>query len=278
VSAPPSPPSPVEIRAALTHLTATNPTVREHAEEVLFGVLDQLSDDDDLRILDAAVHDGATNDTVMAQLLRAVDLDRLGHADDLLAVALAQPGSEFQDVLLEGMRDELPGSRARVKLLRKLATSGGARARKHAVIGLAAKRELPDETCAALAAAIHMGAPPLATYAELRVASLACGAARESALHDLAARVASGPLPVDPHDLEYLCASELDTDVQRASIAVLRQIARSRIQPMPVRAGAMDAAYLCDPDWDTLKAELRKDPDPAVDDAAGAAEAIEIYF
>src|SRR5262249_29208189 len=154
------------VHAAAHALGAPDRSVREHAKEVLFDALDTgFSDDDALLILAAAQRKGADADVLTARLLEGFDADRLGHADELRALALAHPGSDFQEALLEEMRDRFPRSRARVKVLAAIAARGDEPSGQHAVVGLAATAELSDETCAALAATARSAPPRLAVFA-----------------------------------------------------------------------------------------------------------------
>jgi hypothetical protein len=137
----------------------------------------------------------------------------------------------------------------------------------------------PAEGCAALARGMAGPSPSRALEAALLLVAAPCGDARSRALDAIEARVQRGPLPALPNGRSNLLAllCQHDVEIEVRSIEVLRSIARSPREALPMRSKAMEAVKMCaGGGWFTLSPVLRRDPDPAVREAAADVDSIVI--
>jgi hypothetical protein len=244
-----------------------------------------IPDDAALRVLAWAAANKPSHvaglDVVLARVVVRIDLERLGRIDALRALVARWPGTAFQSTLVEELRVPAPASSDRVQVLAELVAKGEPHVQRSALEGLSrAQGSLLVEVCAALASGLGASSPAVAFHAALRVAATPCAPAeRTRALDAIEARERAGPLPGVPEPnhgvLSYLCPFELPSADQARPVSVLHAIAKSARQPLSVRREAMSAVRTCvHGEWPTLRAELERDPDPAVREAVKGVDRI----
>jgi hypothetical protein len=218
---------------------------------------------------------------LLARVVMHVDAERLGLVAALRELVSRWPGTPFQTVLVEELREHFPASSTRVEILADLLGRSPPPLERSAIEGLA--RDLPkhpnDAACAALVRARQSPSASNTVYADIRIASAPCGALRGPALDDLDARANAAPMPGVPWPnfvvLSYLCASDLPANDRERSIRTLHTIALSKHQPMPVRREAMESVRTCAMgSWRKLRVELLAEPNAAVHDAVRGVDAI----
>jgi hypothetical protein len=215
-------------------------------------------------------------DVTLARLAIRMNVERVALMGEIRGLVAQHPGTTFQSVMVEELRDGFETSSARVAILAGMVDGGVPQAQRGALDGLAALRppELPRETCAALARGLAARSDEIALRAAIHVARWPCSAAeRARALDGIEAWVRRGPLPPGP--LYLLCALDLPDADRVRPWAVLRSIAKSPVQPLATRRDAMGSVHACGgAGWPALFAELRRDSDAAIRSAAAEVDRI----
>jgi hypothetical protein len=217
-------------------------------------------------------------ESLLAQIVTQLDTDSLGRNSDLETLLTQYPGSEFQQVAITSLRNSFPLSLQRIQWLSKIARDSKAdtKSRRDAITGLSSTFERADAACDAIATALDKKQPALAEYATLRIAALPCGKIRDTALQELARRVATTAMTGDDKNLfGYLCPYQLEPDQQVAAIAVLQKIALSNAQPLAIRSHAMTSLRTCTAgDWKSVRRQLMKKPSQAMKKAVQDVDSI----